>query len=131
MTGGMPDRKVQLIHCDRLPFRVTAVCRFQRIHTVAGKISGFTIELRVPLAAQSLGTPHMVIVAVGAQNNGERHMMLFQNSIVGLCICRRVNDDRMACVRDEQKGIGIQRCRTRDMKSLHSVTPFSSTRRCR
>ena len=71
MAGRVPDRELQLVYRDSLPFCVAAVRCAQRIHAVACKVGSLTVELCVPLGAQGFGAAHMVVVAVGAQDGGE------------------------------------------------------------
>ena len=127
----MPCRKLQLIHCHDLAFRIAVVGLGKRVHLIPGQIVRFAVEHGVVLPAQGLGAAHMVKVAVGAQQSGEHGVVLLQNLLVVLHVRRRVNDDRMAGVRDQQKGIGVVRRGCRDVKCLHGITPSFSTRRCR
>ena len=76
VAGRVPDREGQLIHRDALPFRIAAVGSGKRIHPVTCQIGLFAVELRVPLGLQGFGTAHVVVVAVGAQDGGEGHMVL-------------------------------------------------------
>ena len=77
VSGRVPCRKDQFIHRHGAVLGIAAVCRRKRIHAVACKVRSLTVELCVPLGAQGLGTAHMVVVSVGAQDGGEPGMVLF------------------------------------------------------
>ena len=77
VSGRVPCRKDQFIHRHGAVLGIAAVCRRKRIHAVACKVGSLAVELCVPLGAQGLGTAHMVVVSVGAQDGGEPGMVLF------------------------------------------------------
>ena len=77
VSGRVPCRKDQFIHRHGAVLGIAAVCRRKRIHAVACKVGSLTVELCVPLGTQGLGTAHMVVVAVGAQDGGKPGMVLF------------------------------------------------------
>ena len=58
----------------------------------------------------------MVIVAVGAEDGGERRVVLFENFIVLLHFGGRVNDHCMASIGDQDKAVGIKRRSAEKMK---------------
>ena len=119
MAGGVPDGKGQLIHGELFPFRIAAVRAFQGKELAAPAVGRLTVDPGLPLPAQHPCTAHMVIVAVGAEDGGERRVVLFENFIVLLHFGGGVNDHCMARIGDQDKAVGIKRRSAEKMKCFH------------
>ena len=123
MAGGVPDGKGQLIHGELFPLLIAAVRAFQGKELAAPAVGRLTVDPGLPLPAQHPRTAHMVIVAVGAEDGGERCVVLFENFIVLLHSGGGVNDHCMARVGDQDKAVGIKRRSAEKMKCFHILYP--------
>ena len=133
VAGGVPCGEGQLIHRKVGPLSITEIGALQGEELGPGAVGGFAPDLCAPLTAQHTGAAHMVVVAVGAQDVRQHGAVVPQDLIVLLHLGRRVDDDRMACLGEQQKTVGVKRRRAEKMKCLHVIplNPSFSTRRCR
>ena len=71
VAGGVPDSEAQLVEGDDLAFLVAAVRALEGQQLGSPTVDGLTVELCAPLAAQDPRTAHMVVVAVGAEDEAQ------------------------------------------------------------
>ena len=71
MTGGVPDSEAQLVEGDDLALFVATVRTLEGQQLGPPTVGGLTVELCAPLAAQDPRTAHMVVVAVGAEDEAQ------------------------------------------------------------
>ena len=71
MAGGVPDSEAQLVEGDDLALFVAAVRTLEGQQLGPPTVDGLTVELYAPLAVQDPRTAHMVVVAVGAEDEAQ------------------------------------------------------------